>query len=67
MDHLTVHLEARRDCPAVRRGAGAREVGKAVKDTVGISVAVEVVNPETLARSVGKLQRLVDHRERTGA
>jgi phenylacetate-CoA ligase len=67
MDHLTVHVEARPDCPAERRAAAAREVGKAVKDTVGISVAVEVVNPETLARSVGKLQRLVDHRERTGA
>jgi phenylacetate-CoA ligase len=67
MDHLTVHVEARPDCPAERRATAAREVGKAVKDTVGISVAVEVVNPETLARSVGKLQRLVDHRERTGA
>jgi hypothetical protein len=25
---------------------------------------VQVVDPETLARSVGKLQRLADHRER---
>jgi phenylacetate-CoA ligase len=31
---------------------------------VGTSIEVLVVDPETLARSVGKLQRLVDHRDR---
>jgi phenylacetate-CoA ligase len=40
-------------------------VAKAVKDTVGVSVDVEVVDPDTLARSVGKLKRLSDLRERT--
>ncbi|WP_164699644.1 phenylacetate--CoA ligase PaaK [Modestobacter sp. KNN46-3] len=67
MDHLTVHVEARPDCPADRRDAAAREVGTAVKDTIGITVEVSVVDPETLARSVGKLQRLTDRRERSGA
>jgi phenylacetate-CoA ligase len=67
MDHLTVRVEARPDCAPDRRTAAAREVGKAVKDTVGISVDVSVVDPETLARSAGKLQRLTDRRERTGA
>ena len=65
MDHLTVHVEARPDCPPERRGPAAQEVGTAVKDTVGVSVDVDVVDPETLARSVGKLQRLFDLRERT--
>ena len=64
MDHLTVRVEARPDCPADRREAAAGEVAKAVKDTVGVSVDVEVVDPETLARSVGKLKRLYDERER---
>jgi phenylacetate-CoA ligase len=64
MDHLTVHVEARPDCPADRRAAAAREAGEAVKDTVGISVEVSVVDPETLARSMGKLQRLTDRRDR---
>jgi phenylacetate-CoA ligase len=64
MDHLTVHVEARPDCPADRREPAAREVATAVKDTVGTSVEVRVVDPETLARSVGKLQRLQDRRER---
>jgi phenylacetate-CoA ligase len=65
MDHLTVQVEARPDCPSERRKPAAAEVSKAVKDTVGTSVEVVTVEPETLARSQGKLQRLVDHRDRT--
>jgi phenylacetate-CoA ligase len=65
MDHLTVQVEARPDCPAERRDPAGREVAKAVKDRVGVSVDVEVVDPDTLARSVGKLQRLHDKRERS--
>jgi phenylacetate-CoA ligase len=67
MDHLTVQVEARPDCPSDRREPAGREVAKAVKDRVGVSVDVDVVDPDTLARSVGKLQRLHDKRERTGA
>ena len=63
MDHLTVRIEARHDCPAERRGPAAAEVAAGVKDTIGTSVEVLVVDPDTLARSVGKLQRLVDNRE----
>jgi phenylacetate-CoA ligase len=67
MDHLICRIEARPDCAADRRPTAAAEVAKAVKDTVGTSVEVLVVDPETLARSVGKLKRLTDNRERTGA
>ncbi|SNR23727.1 phenylacetate--CoA ligase PaaK [Blastococcus mobilis] len=67
LDHLTVQVEARPDCPAERRDPAAREVAMAVKDTVGVSVDVAVVDPDTLARSVGKLKRLTDLRERAGA
>ena len=35
MDHLTVRVEARPDCPPERREPAAAEVRKAVKDTVG--------------------------------
>jgi phenylacetate-CoA ligase len=35
-----------------------------VKDTVGTSIEVLVVDPETLPRSVGKLKRLTDNRDR---
>jgi phenylacetate-CoA ligase len=64
MDHLICRIEARPDCPAERRMTAAAEVAKGVKDMVGSSIEVLVVDPETLARSVGKLQRLVDHRNR---
>jgi phenylacetate-CoA ligase len=64
MDHLTVQVEARPDCPPERRDPAGREVAKGVKDTIGSTVEVVVAEPETLARSVGKIQRLVDHRAR---
>ncbi|MFC4586090.1 phenylacetate--CoA ligase PaaK [Sphaerisporangium corydalis] len=62
MDHLTVRVEARPGCPAERRDPAAAEVTAAVKDTVGVSVACSVLDPETLERSAGKLSRLADHR-----
>jgi phenylacetate-CoA ligase len=64
LDRLTVEVEARPDCPGERRQPAAAEVARAVKDTVGVSVAVAVVDPDTLPRSVGKLQRLLDQRPR---
>jgi phenylacetate-CoA ligase len=62
LDHLTVEVEARPDCPPERREAAAREVVRAVHDMVGVHVDAVVVDPETLPRSVGKLQRLLDQR-----
>jgi phenylacetate-CoA ligase len=62
MDHLTVVVEARPDAAADRRTAAAAEIVGRVKDGVGVTVAVEVVDPETLERSVGKLKRVIDER-----
>jgi phenylacetate-CoA ligase len=62
LDALTVRVEARSDCPPERRGAAADELSREVKDRVGVTVAVEVIDPETLERSAGKLQRVVDRR-----
>jgi phenylacetate-CoA ligase len=64
LDALTVRVEARPDCPPERRTSAAEDLVTAVKDTVGVSVGCEVVDPETLERSVGKLQRLKDQRKR---
>jgi phenylacetate-CoA ligase len=64
MDAMTVRVEARPEAAADRRAGAAAELVTAVKDTVGISVRCEVVDPETLERSVGKLQRLKDRRQR---
>ena len=62
LDALTVRVEARPDCPPERRTAASAELVAAVKDTVGVTVGCEVVDPESLERSVGKLQRLKDLR-----
>ncbi|MFG2874380.1 phenylacetate--CoA ligase PaaK [Streptomyces sp. NPDC048337] len=62
MDALTVRVEARREADAVRREAAGAAVVRAVKEGIGVSVKVEVVDPETLERSVGKIKRLVDLR-----
>jgi phenylacetate-CoA ligase len=64
MDALTVRIEARPDCPAERRAVAIDEVVSGIKENVGVTVRGEVVEPDTLERSVGKLQRLKDLRQR---
>ncbi|NEB77909.1 phenylacetate--CoA ligase [Streptomyces sp. SID14478] len=62
MDALTVRAEARPDASAEDRAAAARAIAAGMKDGVGVTVAVEIVDPETLERSVGKIKRIVDLR-----
>ncbi|SNR49125.1 phenylacetate-CoA ligase [Haloechinothrix alba] len=61
-DEMTVRVEARRDADTERRAAAATEVAARVKDSVGISVGIDVVDEDTLERSVGKIRRVVDRR-----
>ncbi|MEU9859815.1 phenylacetate--CoA ligase PaaK [Streptomyces sp. NPDC047971] len=62
LDALTVRAEARPDATPDQRAEAARAITQAVKDGIGVSVGVEVVDPETLERSVGKIKRIVDLR-----
>ncbi|MBL1084586.1 phenylacetate--CoA ligase [Streptomyces actinomycinicus] len=64
LDCLTVRAEARPDAPPEVREAAARSIVAAVKDGIGVSVDVEIVEPETLERSVGKIRRIMDLRPR---
>jgi phenylacetate-CoA ligase len=57
LDELTVRVETRPNVSA--RGD---ELERLVKENVGVSVAVQVLEPGTLARSQGKAQRVVDLR-----
>ncbi|MFG3408060.1 phenylacetate--CoA ligase PaaK [Streptomyces sp. NPDC048142] len=63
LDALTVRAEARADATADDREKAALAIAAAVKDGVGVSVGVEIVDPESLERSVGKIRRIVDLRE----
>ncbi|MGV3563540.1 MAG: phenylacetate--CoA ligase PaaK [Nocardioides sp.] len=62
LDSLTVLVE-RREGVGVDAGrqAGA-ELRHLVKSSIGVSVGVEVVDPESVERSVGKMRRIVDRR-----
>ncbi|MFJ3328762.1 phenylacetate--CoA ligase PaaK [Streptomyces griseus] len=62
LDALTVLAEARADATGDERERAARSIAAAVKDGVGVSVSVEIVDPESLERSVGKIRRIVDLR-----
>ncbi|MEU0599863.1 phenylacetate--CoA ligase PaaK [Streptomyces sp. NPDC006393] len=62
LDALTVRAEARPGTGPAAREAAARSITAAVKDGIGVSVAVEIVEPESLERSVGKIRRIVDLR-----
>ncbi|MCK7624845.1 phenylacetate--CoA ligase [Streptomyces sp. RS10V-4] len=62
LDRLTVRAEARPDATADDRAAAAGRIARGVKDGIGVTVAVEIVDPETLERSVGKFKRIVDAR-----
>ncbi|WP_405539897.1 phenylacetate--CoA ligase [Streptomyces sp. NBC_00075] len=62
LDLLTVRAEARPGATPEIRDAAAHAIVTAVKDGIGISAAVEIVAPETLERSVGKIRRVVDLR-----
>ncbi|MFI5609550.1 phenylacetate--CoA ligase PaaK [Amycolatopsis sp. NPDC051903] len=65
LDHLTVRVEARHDASADARTAAAAALIAGVKDGVGVTVGVDVVDPDTLERSVGKMRRVIDERDRT--
>ncbi|WP_199745697.1 phenylacetate--CoA ligase PaaK [Amycolatopsis sp. WAC 04182] len=64
MDHLTVRVEARPDATTEQRAEAAARLIAGVKDGVGVSVGVEVVDPDTLERSLGKMRRVLDERDR---
>nr|WP_203672401.1 MULTISPECIES: phenylacetate--CoA ligase PaaK [unclassified Streptomyces] len=68
LDRLTVRAEARPGASPEQRTAAAAAIAQGIKDGVGVTVEVAVVDPETLERSVGKIKRVIDEREpRPGA
>jgi phenylacetate-CoA ligase len=62
MDELTVRVEARPEVAAEQRPALGDTLRSAAKDTIGVSVRVEVVEPGALERSLGKAKRIEDRR-----
>jgi phenylacetate-CoA ligase len=60
LDELTVQVEA---APGLTdRSAAAAHLAQRVKERVGITASVEVVEPHALERSLGKAKRIKDNR-----
>ena len=64
LDEMTVRVEARPDVAAEQRATLSSRLCALVKENVGVSVACDVVEPGTLARSQGKAVRVLDLRQR---
>jgi phenylacetate-CoA ligase len=62
LDELTVKVERRIDCTSETATAAGAELRHLVKSTIGVSVKVDVVEPESIERSLGKMRRIVDER-----
>ena len=64
LDELTVRVEARPDAGShEQRDRAEQELGRLVKENVGLSVEVDVVEPGAIERSQGKAQRVLDLRK----
>ena len=64
LDELTVRVERRLDATQDDGRAAGAELERRVKASIGVSVAVEVVDPDAIERSVGKMRRILDERPR---
>jgi phenylacetate-CoA ligase len=63
LDELTVRVESRNDAASqVDRARTGAALARLVKETIGVTVAVDVVEPDQVERSAGKAQRVVDLR-----
>jgi phenylacetate-CoA ligase len=62
MDELTVRVERREDASQYDGGHAGQQLEAMVKDRIGVTVAVEVVSPDSIERSVGKMRRVIDQR-----
>lgn len=62
MDQLAVKVERRIGTTAEQAEEGGRDLAKLIKIHIGSSCAIDVVEPESLERSMGKLKRIYDLR-----
>ncbi len=63
MDQMTVTIERRAEVTREVAEAGGRELVHHIKTRIGSSATVQIAEPDTLARSSGKLRRVYDHRK----
>jgi phenylacetate-CoA ligase len=62
LDELAVRVERRADVTESAGAAAGAELATLVKNIIGVSVTVQVLPPDGVERSVGKMRRIVDDR-----
>ena len=64
LDELTVRVEARPDSSTVdERLRSEQQLAGLIKENIGVTAAVDVLEPDLIERSAGKAQRVLDLRE----
>jgi phenylacetate-CoA ligase len=62
MDNMEIQVEARPEASFPEREAATKQLVQSVKDTIGITAMVTVLDPGSIERSVGKAKRIIDRR-----
>jgi phenylacetate-CoA ligase len=62
LDELSVRVERRADASADDAAAAGAHLRTLIKNTIGVAVSVEVLAPDGVERSVGKMRRIIDER-----
>ncbi len=68
LDQLLVHVEGKKeiyDAGPQRRAEVEGKISEHIREIVGISVAVNLLEPKSIARSEGKAKRVIDERPKT--
>ncbi len=65
LDDLVVRVERRPDVDPVAAAAAGTTLADLVKGSLGVSVTVDVAEPQGVERSAGKMKRIVDERPRS--
>jgi phenylacetate-CoA ligase len=64
MDQLAVHVERRTGAAESDAAQAGPRLSTLIKNTIGVTVTTNVLEPDSIERSVGKMRRIVDHRPR---
>jgi phenylacetate-CoA ligase len=63
MDEMAVHVERRPSTTEADAAEAGAALSARVKNTIGVTVTTRVLDPESIERSLGKMRRVVDHRQ----
>jgi phenylacetate-CoA ligase len=62
LDEMTVRVERRADATGESAAAAGSQLGTLIKNTIGVSVRIDVLDPNAVERSMGKMRRIIDNR-----